>query len=147
MILLEIKDAFSTSSYYYESLEDKQKTIIDNLIKEIKKWNIKEISLGDFVLSGGEPALISMLDATIRLIPGVLGNADSILEESFSNNLLEYPQYTKPQDWEGRKVPDVLISGHHGNIQKWRQEQSEILTKTRRPDLYNKYLDNQKKGN
>ena len=88
-----------------------------------------------------------MLDATIRLIPGVLGNADSVLEESFSNDLLEYPQYTKPQIWEGRKVPDVLTSGHHANIKKWRQEQSEILTKTRRPDLYKKYLDNQKKGN
>ncbi len=108
----------------------------------LEKWHIKEISLGDFVLSGGEPALISMLDATIRLIPGVLGNADSILEESFSNHLLEYPQYTKPQVWEDRKVPDVLTSGHHANIQKWRQEQSELLTKTRRPDLYQKYLVN-----
>ena len=113
----------------------------------LEKWAIKEISIGDFVLSGGEPALIAMLDATIRLISGVLGNADSVLEESFSNDLLEYPQYTKPQIWEGRKVPDVLTSGHHANIRKWRQEQSEILTKTRRPDLYKKYLDNQKKGN
>ena len=87
-----------------------------------------------------------MLEATVRLIDGVLGNAESIQDESFSNNLLEYPQYTKPQNWENRLVPDVLISGHHGNIRKWRQEQSELLTKTRRPDLYEKYLAQTKKG-
>ena len=112
----------------------------------LHKWSIQEISVGDFVLSGGEPALLTMLDATVRLIDGVLGNAESIQDESFSNNLLEYPQYTKPQNWENRLVPDVLISGHHGNIRKWRQEQSELLTKTRRPDLYEKYLAQTKKG-
>lgn len=112
----------------------------------LQKWSIQEISVGDFVLSGGEPALLTMLDATVRLIDGVLGNAESIQDESFSNNLLEYPQYTKPQNWENRLVPDVLLSGHHGNIRKWRQEQSELLTKTRRPDLYEKYLAQTKKG-
>lgn len=112
----------------------------------LEKWSIQEISIGDFVLSGGEPALLAMLDATVRLIPGVLGNAESIQEESFSNGLLEYPQYTKPQNWENRLVPEVLTSGHHGKIKQWRQEQSELLTKTRRPDLYEKYLTNLKKG-
>jgi tRNA (guanine37-N1)-methyltransferase len=112
----------------------------------LEKWAVQEISIGDFVLSGGEPALLTMLDATVRLIDGVLGNAESIQDESFSNNLLEYPQYTKPQNWENRLVPDVLLSGHHGNIRKWRQEQSELLTKTRRPDLYEKYLAQTKKG-
>jgi tRNA (guanine37-N1)-methyltransferase len=112
----------------------------------LEKWGVQEISIGDFVLSGGEPALLTMFDATVRLIDGVLGNAESIQDESFSNNLLEYPQYTKPQNWENRLVPDVLISGHHGNIRKWRQEQSELLTKTRRPDLYEKYLAQTKKG-
>ena len=112
----------------------------------LEKWQIQEISLGDFVLSGGEVALLAMLDATIRLIPGVLGNAESIMEESFSNDLLEYPQYTKPQNWQGRTVPEVLLSGNHAKIASWRKEQSENLTKTRRPDLYEKYLTNLKKG-
>ncbi|MBR6412716.1 MAG: tRNA (guanosine(37)-N1)-methyltransferase TrmD [Alphaproteobacteria bacterium] len=109
----------------------------------IQKWYIQEISIGDFVLSGGEPALIAMLDAMIRLLPSVMGNSDSAVEESFANNLLEYPQYTKPQNWEGISVPEVLLSGHHENIRKWRLEQSQILTKTRRPDLWTKYLANQ----
>ncbi len=112
----------------------------------LEKWSIQEISVGDFVLSGGEPALLTMLDATVRLIDGVLGNAESIQEESFSNGLLEYPQYTKPQNWENRLVPEVLTSGHHAKIKQWRHEQSELLTKTRRPDLYEKYLTNLKKG-
>ena len=109
----------------------------------IEKWQIQELSIGDFVLSGGEPALITMLDAMIRLLPSVMGNADSALEESFANDLLEYPQYTKPQNWQGLSVPEVLLSGHHENIRKWRLEQSQILTKTRRPDLWTKYLANQ----
>ena len=106
----------------------------------LEKWQIQEVSIGDFVLSGGEVALQAMLDATIRLIPGVLGNAESVLEESFSNDLLEYPQYTKPQNWQGRLVPEILLSGNHAKIAAWRKEQSENLTKTRRPDLYEKYL-------
>ena len=109
----------------------------------LEKWHIQEISIGDFVLSGGEPALIAMLDAMIRLLPSVMGNAESAIEESFTNGLLEYPQYTKPQLWQGMEVPSVLTSGHHANIRKWRLEQSELLTKTRRPDLWNKYLANQ----
>ena len=109
----------------------------------LEKWQIQEISIGDFVLSGGEPALITMLDAMIRLIPSVMGNAESGNEESFSDNLLEYPQYTKPQVWQGRSVPEVLLSGHHANIRQWRLEQSKTLTKTRRPDLWTKYLANQ----
>lgn len=106
----------------------------------LEKWPFQEISIGDFVLSGGEPALITMLDAMIRLIPSVMGNRESAVEESFSNGLLEYPQYTKPAVWQGRAVPDVLLSGHHANIQKWRLSQAEQLTKTRRPDMWEKYL-------
>lgn len=106
----------------------------------LEKWPFQEISIGDFILSGGEPALIAMLDAVIRLLPSVMGNDDSAREESFSEGLLEYPQYTKPQVWQGRAVPDVLLSGHHANIRKWRLAQSETLTKTRRPDLWTKYL-------
>ena len=84
-----------------------------------------------------------MLDAMIRLIPSVMGNAESGSEESFTDYLLEYPQYTKPQVWQGRSVPEVLLSGHHANIRQWRLEQSKTLTKTRRPDLWTKYLANQ----
>ena len=113
----------------------------------LDKWNIQEISIGDFVLSGGEPALLTLLDATIRLIPTVMGNQDSLSEESFSNGLLEYPHYTKPAVWQNRSVPDVLLSGHHANIQKWRRQQSEEITKTNRPDLWETYLATQpKKG-
>ena len=109
----------------------------------LTKWQIREISIGDFVLSGGEPALIAMLDAMIRLIPSVMGNARSACEESFTDGLLEYPQYTKPQNWNGMEVPAVLTSGHHAKIRAWRLAQSEHLTKTRRPDLWTKYLANQ----
>ena len=112
----------------------------------LDKWQVQEISIGDCVLSGGEPALIAMLDATVRLIDGVLGNSESIVDESFSNGLLEYPQYTKPQNWQDREVPEVLLSGHHEKIRAWRLNESEQLTKTRRPDLYEKYLAT-KKGN
>lgn len=106
----------------------------------LEKWQIKEISIGDFILSGGEPALLTMLDAVIRLLPAVMGNTQSMNEESFENGLLEYPQYTKPQNWEGRFVPDVLVSGHHAKINAWRLEQSIALTQTRRPDLWTNYL-------
>lgn len=108
----------------------------------IEKYNIQEISIGDFVLSGGEPALLTMLDAVIRLIPSVMGNADSLSEESFSNGLLEYPQYTKPAVWQGKEVPDILLSGHHANIAKWRRHMSEEITKQRRPDLWTTYCQN-----
>ena len=103
-------------------------------------WGIEEVSLGDFVLTGGEIAAQAMLDAAVRLIPGVLGNADSIEDESHSHGLLEHPQFTRPQDWEGREIPEVLTSGDHGKIAKWRREQAEALTKDRRPDLWDKLL-------
>lgn len=95
-----------------------------------------EISLGDFVLTGGEMAAIPVIDSVLRLIPGVLGKQESFMEESFYNGLLEYPQYTRPEVFEGDKVPDVLMSGHHENIRKWRRLQSLEITKERRPDLY-----------
>ena len=95
-----------------------------------------EISLGDFILTGGEMAAIPVIDSILRLRKGVLGKEESFMDESFSNGLLEYPQYTRPCDFEGKKVPDVLISGHHENIRKWRRYESLKLTKKRRPDLY-----------
>ncbi len=104
----------------------------------IEAYGIQEVSLGDFVMTGGEIAAHALIDATVRLIPGVLGNADSTQEESFSSGLLEHPQYTKPADWQGRTIPDVLMSGHHEKIAEWRRAQSEALTQTRRPDLWHK---------
>jgi len=97
---------------------------------------VQEVSLGDFVLSGGELAAQAMIDATVRLLPGVLGNMDSTVDESFSDGLLEHPQYTRPAEWNGRTIPDVLTSGDHGKVAKWRQAQSEALTQDRRPDLW-----------
>ena len=105
----------------------------------IESRNIEEVSIGDFVLSGGESAAFVMLDAIIRLLPGVLGNETSVEEESFENGLLEYPQYTKPQIWEEKTVPDVLLSGDHAKIKDWRLSQSEAITRDRRPDLWQKY--------
>lgn len=104
----------------------------------LEHWNVTEVSLGDFVMTGGEIAAQAMLDATVRLLPGVLGNAESAVEESHSNGLLEHPQYTKPAAWEGRDVPAVLMSGNHAKIAAWRQDRSEKLTQTRRPDLWAK---------
>ena len=101
--------------------------------------NIEEISIGDYILSGGETAAIVVLDSVIRLLPGVLGNNKSSLEETFENGLLEYPQYTKPQIWEKKSVPDVLLSGDHAKIKDWRLSQSEAITRDRRPDLWQKY--------
>ncbi len=109
--------------------------------------NVTEISLGDFVLSGGEPAALALIDACVRLLPGVMGTEASLHEESFNRGLLEYPHYTRPADWCGRKVPDILLSGHHENICAWRTEQAEIATRERRPDLWDRYqrdLKNQK---
>ena len=108
---------------------------------------VTEISLGDFVLSGGEPAALALLDACVRLLPGVMGAEASLEEESFARGLLEYPHYTRPAEWCGRKVPDVLLSGHHRNIYAWRMEQAEMITQARRPDLWDRYqkdLTNQK---
>lgn len=104
---------------------------------------IEEISIGDFVLSGGETAALTLLDACVRLLPGVIGKPESLEQESFEHGLLEYPQYTRPQIWNGHAVPEVLISGHHENIRAWRQAQSEEITKQRRPDLWSQYAENQ----
>ena len=101
--------------------------------------NIEEISIGDFVLSGGEGASLIILDALLRFIPGILGNKNSAQYESFENGLLEYPQFTKPQIWEEKSVPDVLLSGDHAKIKDWRLSQSEAITRVRRPDLWQKY--------
>ena len=105
----------------------------------IQSREIEEVSIGDFVLSGGEVATFVVLDAVLRFLPGVLGNENSSEEESFENGLLEYPQYTKPQIWEDKGVPDVLLSGDHAKIKDWRLSQSEAITRDRRPDLWQKY--------
>src|SRR5690606_15068245 len=100
---------------------------------------LEEVSIGDCILSGGEPAALVLLDAVVRLLPGVMGNEVSGEEESFENGLLEHPHYTRPQEWEGRPIPDVLTSGNHGRIAKWRREQAARLTESRRPDLFAAY--------
>ena len=102
----------------------------------LEHYDIEEISLGDFVMTGGEIAAQAMIDATVRLLPNILGNPDSPLDESHSNGLLEYPQYTKPAEWKGQKIPDTLLSGHHENIAKWRMDQAKTKTKKHRPDLW-----------
>jgi len=104
--------------------------------------NIEEISIGDYILSGGETAAFVVIDSILRLLPGVLGNENSRLDESFENGLLEYPQYTKPQIWEEKAVPEVLLSGDHSKIKDWRLSQSEAITRVRRPDLWQKYKKN-----
>ena len=141
-------------------LSPRGKVFNQNIAKEISKENkvnlicghfegidqrvldnreIEEISIGDFVLSGGETASYVFLDAILRLIPGVIGNEESKHEESFENGLLEYPQYTKPQIWEEKSVPNVLLSGDHAKIKDWRLTQSKAITRHRRPDLWQKY--------
>ncbi|MDH5556562.1 MAG: tRNA (guanosine(37)-N1)-methyltransferase TrmD [Alphaproteobacteria bacterium] len=101
--------------------------------------DVEEISLGDFVLSGGEPAAFALIDACVRLLPGVMGAEASLEEESFEAGLLEYPHYTRPADWCGREVPEVLLSGHHENIRAWRRAEAERITRERRPDLWARY--------
>ena len=113
---------------HYEGID---KRVLDKIVTD-------EVSLGDFVLTGGELPAMVMIDAISRLIPGVLNNDISAETETFTDNLLEYPQYTRPEIWEGEAVPSVLLSGHHANIEKWRREQSLLLTKERRPDLFEK---------
>ena len=100
---------------------------------------VEEVSLGDFVLSGGEPAAMALIDACVRLLPGVLGAEESLAEESFERGLLEYPHYTRPRNWCGREVPEVLLSGHHERIAAWRLDQAERITRDRRPDLWAAY--------
>ena len=105
----------------------------------IDNRNVEEISVGDYILSGGETAAMIVIDSILRLLPGVIGNETSTSEESFENGLLEYPQYTKPQIWEKKEVPNVLLSGDHAKIKDWRLSQSEAITRDRRPDLWEKY--------
>ena len=112
---------------------------IDQRLLETR--NIQEYSIGDFILSGGESASFVLVDSIVRLLPGVLGNDQSVKEESFENDLLEYTQYTKPQIWEGKTPPEVLLSGDHAKIKGWRLSQSEAITRRQRPDLWKKYLD------
>ena len=104
--------------------------------------NIEEVSVGDFVLSGGEIGAFVVIDTIVRLISGVLGNSNSLSEETFERNLLEYPQYTKPQKWEKKNIPDVLLTGDHAKIKNWRLAQSEVITRRRRTDLWKKYKKN-----
>ncbi len=115
---------------------------IDQRVLDV--WQVEEVSLGDFVLSGGETAALALLDAVVRLLPGVVGAAESLAEESFEQDLLEYPHYTRPAIWRDRHggehtVPEVLSSGHHGKIAAWRREQADAVTRARRPDLWAKH--------
>ena len=110
---------------------------VDERLMETR--NIEEVSIGDYVLSGGEIGAFVVIDTIIRLIPGILGNPNSLAEETFERNLLEYPQYTKPQKWEKKEVPEVLLTGDHNKIKDWRSTQSEDITRRRRPDLWKKY--------
>ncbi len=116
---------------------------IDERVLEARE--VQEVSLGDFILSGGEPAAIVMLDAVIRLLPGVMGQPETLAEESFTSGLLEYPQYTRPTVWENRSIPEVLMSGHHKKIAEWRRGQAEEITRLRRPDLWSAYERDRKK--
>lgn len=111
---------------------------VDERVLEAR--SIEQVSIGDYVLSGGETAALVLLDACVRLLPGVMGSAESGVEESFSDGLLEYPHYTRPAEWQGRSVPDVLLSGNHAAIARWRREQSERVTRERRPDLWAAHL-------
>jgi tRNA (guanine37-N1)-methyltransferase len=112
---------------------------VDQRVLEAR--NVEELSLGDFVLSGGEPAAIALLDACVRLLPGVLGCPETLAEESFSDGLLEYPHYTRPQVWQDRAVPEVLVSGNHQRVRGWRRAESERLTQERRPDLWRRHAE------
>ena len=116
---------------------------IDQRLLETR--NIEEVSIGDYVLSGGEIGAFVLIDTMVRLIPGVLGNSNSLTEETFERNLLEYPQYTKPQKWEKKEAPNVLLSGDHAKIKDWRLMQSEDITRRRRPDLWTKNKKNKRK--
>ena len=111
---------------------------VDQRILETR--NIEEVSIGDLVLSGGEIGAFVIIDTIVRLLPGVLGNSDSLNEETFENNLLEYPQYTKPRKWLGKKVPEVLLSGDHKKISEWKKNESIKITKIKRPDLFRKVI-------
>ena len=129
---LSLEKSFSLICGHFEGVDER---VLDTR-------NIEEISIGDYVLSGGETAALVVLDTILRLLPGVLGNKKSAIDETFENGLLEYPQYTKPQIWEEKPVPEVLLSGDHAKIKDWRLSQSEAITRDRRPDLWQKYKKN-----
>jgi tRNA (guanine37-N1)-methyltransferase len=112
----------------------------------LSHFGVTEVSIGDYVLTGGEIAAQAVLDATVRLLPGVLGNADSTVDESHANGLLEHPQYTRPAEWQGQTIPEVLTSGDHGAVEAWRRAQSESLTRQRRPDLWARHLQKKPTG-
>jgi tRNA (guanine37-N1)-methyltransferase len=117
---------------------------VDERVLEAR--GVAEVSLGDYVLSGGEPAALVLMDAVVRLLPGAVGNEASPVEESFERGLLEYPHYTRPAEWQGRAVPEVLTSGHHEKVRRWRQERAERITEERRPDLWARYLSDRDDG-
>ena len=112
----------------------------------IEGRGLREISIGDFILSGGEAAAICLLDAVVRLLPGVMGKAESGEHESFETGLLEHPHYTRPREWEGQHIPDVLLSGNHAEIEAWRRARAEELTRLRRPDLWARYVKSRRSG-
>jgi tRNA (guanine37-N1)-methyltransferase len=146
IIYMSPKGAPLTQNKVKELSKEEELTIICGRFegideRVIEAYNIEELSIGDYILTGGEQACQIMLDAVVRLLPGVLGNEASIEDESFENYLLEYPQYTRPVEWEGRTVPEILLSGHHQKISEWRKQEAEKTTKTKRPDLYKNYLD------
>jgi tRNA (guanine37-N1)-methyltransferase len=117
---------------------------VDERVLEARQ--VEEVSLGDFVLSGGEPAALALLDACVRVLPGVVGAAESLAEESFERGLLEYPHYTRPQVWQERAVPEPLLSGHHEKIRAWRLARAEEVTKERRPDLWQRKATTERRG-
>lgn len=138
-----------TQAKVHELAKEENLTIICSRFEGIDErvleaYPIEDVSIGDYILTGGEQAAMIMLDAVVRLLPGVLGNAESTSEESFENDLLEYPQYTRPFVWNGKEIPEVLMSGHHKNIADWRHQMAEQITKERRPDLWKKYLESKK---
>jgi tRNA (guanine37-N1)-methyltransferase len=114
---------------------------VDQLVIDARGF--EEVSVGDAVLAGGEAAALLVIEACVRLLPGVLGEAESLSEESFEDGLLEHPQFTRPRSFEGRDIPEVLLSGHHGEVNRWRRSQRESTTRERRPDLWSAHLANQ----
>jgi tRNA (guanine37-N1)-methyltransferase len=138
-----------TQAKAHELANEEELTIICSRFEGIDQrvldeYEAEDISIGDYILTGGEQASMIMLDAVIRLLPNVLGNSQSTIAESFEEILLEHPQYTRPTNWNGHEIPEVLLSGHHKNIEQWRHQQSEEITKQRRPDLWEKYLASKK---